>query len=178
MASSTEEDARKASAAFALIPGEVKEQACAQTLVELSHIVICQIGKELAANLFMDMAKSSPYVGLTSTSSGFQGSLLETFCNCPGYWLAINTRDYQLAESIYAESGGNIVAYLEYKFDEVREEAAARGEVILEDDEEVEESQDFDSLYEIGEFCDFEEEVWREARTLIDMHEGTSRQTT
>jgi hypothetical protein len=35
-----------------------------QSIIELSHLEFCQYGKELAADLFMDIAKSSPYVGL------------------------------------------------------------------------------------------------------------------
>jgi hemerythrin superfamily protein len=68
--------------------------------------------------------------------------------------------------------GKDIVAYLECKFYEDREEALARGMPLVEDGEEVSEQQFFDTeLYSITEFKDFDENEWREAHHLIDCYE-------
>jgi hypothetical protein len=143
-----------------------------QAIIELSHLEFCQYGKELAADLFMDIAKSSPYVGLKSEGGDHKDSLLYRFCNVPMYWLSINTTDYKEAEKLFVSAGQDIVAYLEYKFYEDYEEALARGMPLVEDGEEVSEQQFFDTeLYSITEFKDFDENVWREARDLIDCHE-------
>jgi hypothetical protein len=143
-----------------------------QAIIELSHLEFCQYGKELAADLFMDIAKSSPYVGLKSEGGDHKDSLLYRFCNVPMYWLSINTTDYKEAEKLFDSAGQDIVAYLEYKFHEDYEEALARGMPLVEDGEEVSEQQFFDTeLYSITEFKDFDENVWREARDLIDCHE-------
>jgi hypothetical protein len=50
-----------------------------QAIIELSHLEFCQYGKELAADLFMDIAKSSPYVGLKSDKYMFSIYLLDFF---------------------------------------------------------------------------------------------------
>jgi hypothetical protein len=143
-----------------------------QAIIELSHLEFCQYGKELAADLFMDIAKSSPYVGLKSEGGDHKDSLLCRFCNVPMYWLSINTTDYKEAEKLFVSAGQDIVAYLEYKFYEDYLEALARGMPLVEDGEEVSEQQFFDTeLYSITEFKDFDENVWREAQDLIDCHE-------
>jgi hypothetical protein len=172
MASTSEEDARKADLAFEAIPLRAKEMAREQAITELLHLEFCQHGKELAADLFMDMAKSSPYVGLKSDGGDHKDTLLYRFCNVPMYWLSINKTDYKEAEKLFDSAGKDIVAYLECKFHEDYEEALARGMPLVEDGEEVSEQQFFDTeLYSITEFKDFDENEWREARHLIDCYE-------
>ena len=172
MASTSEEEAGKAQLAYASIPLRDKEMAHKQAIIELSHLEFSQYGKELAADLFMDIAKSSPYVGLKREGGDHKDSLLYRFCNVPMYWLSINTTDYKEAEKLFVSAGQDIVAYLEYKFYEDYEEALARGVPLVEDGEELSEQQFFDAqLYSITEFKDFDEDEWRAARYLIDCYE-------
>jgi hypothetical protein len=171
MASTSEEEAGKAQLAYASIPLRDKEMACKQAIIELLHLEFSQYGKELAADLFMDIAKSSPYVGV-KRGGDHKDSLLYRFCNVPMYWLSINTTDYKEAEKLFVSAGQDIVAYLEYKFYEDYEEALARGVPLVEDGEELSEQQFFDAqLYSITEFKDFDEDEWRAARYLIDCYE-------
>jgi hypothetical protein len=76
MASTSKEDARKADLAFEAIPLRAKEMACEQAITELLHLEFCQHEKELAADLFMDMAKSSPYVVWKSDGGDHKDTLL------------------------------------------------------------------------------------------------------
>jgi hypothetical protein len=78
---------------FEAIPLRAKEMAREQAITELLHLEFCQHAKELAADLFMDMAKSSPYVGLKSDGGDHKDTLLYRFCNMPMYWLSINMRN-------------------------------------------------------------------------------------
>jgi hypothetical protein len=64
MASTSEEDVEKARVAGETVSNETREEIRNTTLVQLSGLNFGLVGKELAAELFMDIAFSSPYVGL------------------------------------------------------------------------------------------------------------------
>jgi len=172
MASVSDDDVRKAHVAFAAVTNEAKEEVLRQTRIEIEHLDFCKIGDDLVVDLFMEMAASSPYVGLVGEPPRIKDrTLLWQFCNCPGYWLAINTTDYHQAKTLFDTAHQNVVGYLETKFDELVQEAHAKGEELLGDGEEVDEYQNFDSLNDITEFKDFDIGMWFDAREMIDKYE-------
>ena len=172
MASTSEEDVEKARVAGTTVSNETREEIRNTTLVELSGLNFGLVGQELAAELFMDIAFSSPYVGLVHPRNG---SLLDQFCISPQYWLSINTSNLGKAETLYDDVFEDIVAYLEYKDDEVKAESAAQQDHHSDDEssesEAVKDVPCFDNLNGISDFHDFQYEVWEEARRLVEEHE-------
>lgn len=171
MASTSEEDVEKARVAGATVSNETREEIHNKTLVELSHLNFGLVGQKLTAELFMDMAFSSPYVGLVHPRTG---SLLDQFCLSPQYWLSINTPDKGKAERLYDAASSDIVAYLENKYDEVKADSAPQQDHHSDDESNESEADEdepcFDDLNGISDFQDFQVEVWDEAHQLVEEH--------
>jgi hypothetical protein len=112
MVSTSKEGVEKAQVAGATFSNETREEIQNSTLVELSSLNFGLVGQELTAELFMDIAFSSPYVGLVNPQNGPCWTSFASHHNT-GYQ---STHQTQVRQRHFNDDASrDIVAYLEYK---------------------------------------------------------------